>query len=106
MNTLEKSPKQSLFLSMLSVICLLLSLVIFYPLSMKADKYSNAMLAISAYLFYIFQAVSLGLAIVAFARCISAKKSNISFQNYFPLIISVIVFAVFGYEVFWFLQHV
>lgn len=92
--------KRNLFLSSLSAIFILLSLTVFYPMEMKADKYSNDILTIVAYAFYGLQTISFALVIVTFINGISLQKTNRHYLNYLTLLISLSLFAVFGYELY------
>lgn len=103
---LEKYSKQNFYFSLLSILCLILSLTVFYPLSMKVDKYSTTILTILAYSFYILQGTSFLLTIVTFIKSIPLVKAKKNYLNYFVLIISILVFTIFGYELYWFLIHI
>lgn len=101
----DNSSKKNLYLALISIICILISLTVFYPLSMKVDKYSNTVLTILAYSFYILQGTSLILTIVTSINgifFIHAKKDT---RNYLAFIINILIFVIFCYEVYWLLNH-
>jgi hypothetical protein len=102
----EKYSKQNFYFSLLSGICLILSLTAFYPLSNKVDKYSTTILTILAYSFYILQCTSFLLTIIIFIKSIFPIKTKKNYWNYFALIISVLIFTIFGYELYWFIIHI
>jgi hypothetical protein len=100
------TPRQNFFLSFLSLSCLVLSLIVFYPLSMEIDKYNNSTLRIWAYSFYILQGISFTLAMVTFRRGVSLIRLKKESFNLLSFIIDVMVFAIFAYELYWFLKHI
>jgi len=102
---LDKSSKKNLCLALIAIICLLLSLTVFYPMSMKVDKYSNTILIILAYSFYILQGTSFILTIVTFTNGVSYIKAKKDARNYLVLTINLLLFVMFGYEVYWLLNH-
>lgn len=102
----KKNQKQNFYLSVGALLCLLLSLIVFYPLSMEVDRYSNIALAIWAVSFYIFQGISFTLSFVALVRIVILKKPKKEYLTLFSLIITALVFATFGYEVYWLLSHI
>lgn len=75
-------------------------------MSMETDKYSNGILTIFAYSFYILQAISFVLAIITLINSISLQKTNRHYLNNLTLIISLLLFIVFSYELYWFLKHI
>jgi len=103
---LENSSKRNVYLSLLSVFCLIVSLAVFYPLSMKVDTYGNTTLAIFAYSFYIIQGASLSLAIFSFVNGTSSIRARKHIRNYFTCIAAGLVLAIFVYELYWFLNHI
>lgn len=102
----EKVAKQHFFLSVLSLLCLILSLSVFYPLSMEVDKYSNLALTLWAYSFYILQGISFILALISFVKTVSLTKQIKRYQFLISLIINAMVFATFGYEMYWLLKRI
>jgi hypothetical protein len=103
---IAKVSKQNLFLSLLSVSCLILSLAVFYPMSMAEDKYGERALTILAISFYFFQCVSFILAIVTLLNSFLIIRRSKLFGGYFTLVISIFVFAVFVYEFLWLINHI
>ncbi|MBF2708498.1 hypothetical protein [Flavobacterium soyangense] len=72
---------------------------------MKVDKYSNIVLTVLAYSFYILQGTSFVLTIVTFINGISFIKMKKDTQSYLVLIIDGLLMVIFSYEMYWFLNH-
>lgn len=102
----DKSSKKNFYLAIIGIICLLMSLAVFYPLSMKVDKYNDTVLTIFALTFYNLQGTSFILTIITLIKGIFLIKEKRSTLNYFVLIINGLSFAMFGYEVFWFINQI
>jgi hypothetical protein len=73
---------------------------------MKVDRYSNTILAVLAFSFYILQGASFALMIITLIKSISLITTKKNYRNYFALVIAVLLAAIFGYEIYWFLNHI
>ena len=72
---------------------------------MKVDKYSDTILTLLAFSFYAMQGVAFILTVFSLIKCVFLIKKR-DHPSYLTFAIDIILTAIFGYELYWLLNHI
>lgn len=92
--------------SIVSMLCLLVSLIVCYPLSMETDRFGSVALRLFAYLFYLLQGISFGSSFLTLLYTVNHFRQFNPLPRWLTMLINLLVLAIFLYEGIWLLQHI
>lgn len=101
-----KTSGRPFWLSIISLGLLLVSLFVFYPLSMRINDFSELMLTILALGFYLLQGASFVLCMLSIARIFEKREPKKSKPGWPVLLINLLILGIFIYEASWLLHHI
>lgn len=103
---MKREVKRNLVVAFIAALCLGLSIFVFYPSSMDSQQEGGSMVILSAYFFYITQALSFMLTLFTIAKSLSMMKSSRHFLAYLPLLIGLLLAIVFMLEFYWLIRNI
>jgi len=98
--------KRNLYFALAAAALMILSLVLFFPLSMDEERYSVAVIKAASYLFYLSQGLGLLLCLFVLLKSLAALRQQKQSLTYLTLAICQLILGIFAYELLWLVKRI